>query len=372
MRDDAPGPPALLGGRRPDRQDCARVVTDVGRLARTSTPRPTRGVRRLRWVVAPTLALVAVCSCTVLIVARPASAGGVATARAQAAALHAELQTIETSSAGSRARQYDADADPGAPALEPDRHHAAPPIASYQPRGHPRQATLQKAAVNAYVNERRDVLDEPALRPERQRRRRDDGLQPDRRGQPRRLGRRPHERQRRPRRPSERRLHGRGARLPPRGPSTCRATQLRAQALSRRDNSALAAANADVQAQLRRSARRASRAAAQLQPPTSADPEPNFPAAAAQLAGRTIAVARGRSRSSASRTCWGGASSERRGLLRPHDARVGGGRRRPAPLLGRPDGRLDARARVGPRAGRPPFYGPAATSTSRCTSGTAR
>ena len=126
-----------------------RVVTDVGRPERTSTPRPIRGVRQLRWVVAPALALVAVCACTVVGSSRPALADGVTTAKAQAAALQAKLQTIGAQESAV-SQQWDKEqnqismltnrisATKGA--IRKDKHAVVADSAS-----------LQNAAVNAYI-----------------------------------------------------------------------------------------------------------------------------------------------------------------------------------------------------------------------------
>lgn len=127
-----------------------RVVTDVERQGRHSTPRPTRGARRLRWVVAPTLALVAVSLCAVVGSTHQASADSVASARARAKALEAELQTIANEQS-TLSQQYDASvikANQLANQITVDRRariRDAAAVARYS-------ATLQTAAVNAYVN----------------------------------------------------------------------------------------------------------------------------------------------------------------------------------------------------------------------------
>lgn len=127
-----------------------RVVTDVGRLGRTSTPRPIRGVRQLRWVVAPALALVAVCACTVIGSAHPAAADSVSSAKARASALEAQLQSLQ-GEMSALSQQYDFEQlkinkltstiDTTKSAIATDR------LAVISDGG-----TLQKAAVNAYVN----------------------------------------------------------------------------------------------------------------------------------------------------------------------------------------------------------------------------
>ena len=101
-------------------------------------------------MVAPTMALVAVCSCTVVVATRPASAGGVANAKAKAAALAAEIQS-ENEAIGRLTGQYDQEQilknqlanriTTTEAAVRRDRRA----MSRYQ-------ATLQTAAVNAYVN----------------------------------------------------------------------------------------------------------------------------------------------------------------------------------------------------------------------------
>ena len=125
-------------------------MTDVERQGRHSTPRPTRGARRLRWVVAPTLALLAVSLCAVVGSSRPASADSVGSAKARAKALEAELQTIADQQSA-LSQQYDSSvikANQLANQITVDvraRTRDEKAVAKYQ-------ATLQTAAVNAYVN----------------------------------------------------------------------------------------------------------------------------------------------------------------------------------------------------------------------------
>jgi cell wall-associated NlpC family hydrolase len=124
-------------------------VTDVGRPARTSTLRPIGSVRRLRWVVAPALALVLVGALAVAGSSRPALADGVSTAKAQAAALQAELQTIG-SQESAVSQQWDEEQTQIATltnriretttAIGRDKHAVVTDGAS-----------LQTAAVNAYI-----------------------------------------------------------------------------------------------------------------------------------------------------------------------------------------------------------------------------
>ena len=66
-------------------------MTDVERLWRPSTPRPSRGLRHSRWTVS-TLAVVAVFSSTVTISSRPVSATSLTDARHQAAVIYGQIQ----------------------------------------------------------------------------------------------------------------------------------------------------------------------------------------------------------------------------------------------------------------------------------------
>jgi peptidoglycan DL-endopeptidase CwlO len=101
-------------------------------------------------VVAPAMALVAVSSCTVIAATRPASAGGVANAKAKAAALATDIQN-ENEAIGRLTGQYDQEQilknqlanriTVAEAAVRRDRRA----MSKYQ-------ATLQTAAVNAYVN----------------------------------------------------------------------------------------------------------------------------------------------------------------------------------------------------------------------------
>ena len=122
-----------------------RVVTDVERPARLSTPQPGRGVRRLRWVVAPSLAIV-VCASTLVSAPRDAAA----VAASGPTRLQAELQTIADQQSA-LSQQYDAaviKANQLANQITLDRRTAvrdARAVTTYQ-------ANLQQAAVNAYVN----------------------------------------------------------------------------------------------------------------------------------------------------------------------------------------------------------------------------
>src|SRR5271169_3776447 len=126
------------------------VVTDVGRLARTSTLRPIRSARRLRWVVAPTMALVAVCSFTLISSSGPALADGVGSAKAKAKALYQEIQS-EKVAIGQLTGQYDEQLT-----LARQLHNridvAQHAVARDEVAVSKYQSSLQSAAVNAYVN----------------------------------------------------------------------------------------------------------------------------------------------------------------------------------------------------------------------------
>ncbi len=80
-------------------------VTDVERLARPTTPRPSRGLRHSRWVL-PTLVVVAVCSSTVPLLARPAGAS-LQSARAEANHLYGRIQS-ESGKVAHLGQVYDA------------------------------------------------------------------------------------------------------------------------------------------------------------------------------------------------------------------------------------------------------------------------
>lgn len=126
-----------------------RVVTDVGRLGRTSTLRPIRSARQLRWVVALALILVAVCACTVVGSSRPAAADGVATAKAQAASLQQKLQLIANEmSAGSQ--QYDNERNQYAK-LTNQIQQTTTAIGRDKVAVAADSASLQTAAINAYI-----------------------------------------------------------------------------------------------------------------------------------------------------------------------------------------------------------------------------
>jgi len=67
-------------------------VTNVERIARFSTLRPTRGLRRFRWIKSA-LAVVAVCSSTVAVLPRPAGASGISSDRVKANELYNQIQS---------------------------------------------------------------------------------------------------------------------------------------------------------------------------------------------------------------------------------------------------------------------------------------
>lgn len=69
-----------------------RIVTDVELCGSSSTPKSGRGARLLRRVSGPVLAVVTVCSCTVLPLARPVAGDQIANDKAKAAAIQAEIQ----------------------------------------------------------------------------------------------------------------------------------------------------------------------------------------------------------------------------------------------------------------------------------------
>jgi peptidoglycan DL-endopeptidase CwlO len=104
----------------------------------------------LRWVVAPAMAIVAVLASTVASPSRPASADSVASAKARAKALEAELQTVGNQ-ISAVSQQYDAaviKANQLQNRITVDkaaRLRDARSVSRYQ-------ASLQQAAVNAYVN----------------------------------------------------------------------------------------------------------------------------------------------------------------------------------------------------------------------------
>lgn len=68
-------------------------MTDVGRFARFTTLRPTRGLQRFRWIKS-TLAVVAVCSSTVAALPRPSAASTISNERAKATVLYNQIQSI--------------------------------------------------------------------------------------------------------------------------------------------------------------------------------------------------------------------------------------------------------------------------------------
>jgi len=80
-------------------------VTDVERRKRHSTPRLARGLTWLRWTGA-ILAFVAVCSATVAVSSRPASASNIANQKAKAATLLSQIQRIN-SRVGLLGQRYD-------------------------------------------------------------------------------------------------------------------------------------------------------------------------------------------------------------------------------------------------------------------------
>jgi cell wall-associated NlpC family hydrolase len=101
-------------------------------------------------VVAPTVALVAVCACTVVIASRPASAGGVASARAQAAALEQRLQNIANEESAV-SQSYDANLAQ-ARVLASRITGAKDSIARFRVAVVKDSAAAQADAVSAYVN----------------------------------------------------------------------------------------------------------------------------------------------------------------------------------------------------------------------------
>jgi cell wall-associated NlpC family hydrolase len=136
--------------RDPQVRKTVATVTDVGRPGRTTRPQPHRGSSRLRWAIAVAMAIVAVCTSTVIGSSRPAAADGVATAKAQAAALYARLQSIgqEISALG---QQYDLELTRRQQLANQIRYEhqlvANDKVAVVSDRG-----SLQHAAVNAYVS----------------------------------------------------------------------------------------------------------------------------------------------------------------------------------------------------------------------------
>jgi cell wall-associated NlpC family hydrolase len=96
------------------------------------------------------LALVAVCSCTVIGSARPASAGDVGSAKAHAAALYSQLQSLGTQ-ISSLGQQWDLEQVRSAQ-LSIKIHDAKLAISHDRVAVVGDRSSLQKAAVNAYVD----------------------------------------------------------------------------------------------------------------------------------------------------------------------------------------------------------------------------
>ncbi len=125
-------------------------MTDVERLKRPSTPRPIGSVQRLRWVVAPALALAAVCSYAVLGSASLASAGNLASDKAQAASLYAQLQT-KGGQISALGQQWDADQQ-RVNQLATQVTQTREAIAQDRSKVSSDRSVLQAEAINAYVN----------------------------------------------------------------------------------------------------------------------------------------------------------------------------------------------------------------------------
>jgi cell wall-associated NlpC family hydrolase len=83
------------------------IVTDVERQPSHSTPWSARSARLLRRVSLPVMALVTVCSSTVILISRPAAGDSISSAKAQAAAIEAEL-TAAQNRMSALSQQYDA------------------------------------------------------------------------------------------------------------------------------------------------------------------------------------------------------------------------------------------------------------------------
>ena len=83
------------------------IVTDVERPRSHSTPRSARSSRVLRRVILPVMAIVTVLPGTVLLVTRPAAGDSISSAKAQAAAIASELAAAQNRMSA-LSQQYDA------------------------------------------------------------------------------------------------------------------------------------------------------------------------------------------------------------------------------------------------------------------------
>ncbi len=127
----------------------SRIVTDVGLPRSHSTPWSSRGSRHLRRVFGPALAIVTVCSCTVLPLARLAAADPVANDKARAAQIEAEVNS-SAARISALGQQYDlAKAKVAQVEAQITDTQQAIDADSHQVSGD--RTTLRRAAVENYV-----------------------------------------------------------------------------------------------------------------------------------------------------------------------------------------------------------------------------
>lgn len=136
-----------------------RIVTDVGLMKSHSTPRSGRGIRLLRWVTVPALAVVTVCSCTVVGIARPATADQVATDKARAAQIEAQVEAM-SQRIGALGQQYD-QAENQVQAIDQEISATQAEIRQAKHKVSADQRTLQKAAVANYVTDGQAATENP-------------------------------------------------------------------------------------------------------------------------------------------------------------------------------------------------------------------
>ena len=127
------------------------IVTDVERVHHHSTPRSPRSARLLQRVGIPALTVVSVLTSTVFMVARPAAGDAIASAKAKAAAIEAQL-TQAQDQMSALSQQYDA-AQYHLSQINSSIATTKANVAADESQVAQDKATLSKAAVANYISD---------------------------------------------------------------------------------------------------------------------------------------------------------------------------------------------------------------------------